>query len=637
MRRPLPLLIVVAVGVALGTAAPASALRTPVDQVPGTICDVTDAKILYLDRNLQLQIKDRGTGDLTPIPYVMDQYNNCGYVSPHGAVFDVSQYPDYGIRDLWEFRDGSLIPLGGLHSSYKVRGRWLIWSDPARALLRRDLDTGTTVTVASGVNTDNDVDKNGNVVYSSGSPEFDIYRFDGTTNTQLTSDSPRWNNQPLTDGVNVVYANITPCCGDEHGAVGLYTSGAAGVLDSERAQWTEPHYDYEAAGGWVAYTRIGTAGERQVWLRSPAGVGSRASPTGFNAQIEALSPQGEVIYTSWRTVYPNVGHYLSGPGGQARYLGDSGGPYQPSRFYWDGPTLYEISRGTIFRIDPNPGPYARPKGATPFRASLVPAYEQCTSSNSTHGAPLSFPSCRPAAPVSQYLTIGTPDSNGLAARSEGSLTVRAQPGDTATFADEADALIEFSYMGVLKKDLTDYTGELEPTIVIRRTDRENSLLRSGSVDHVDGSKWPLEFTTTADHGLRDGEKVDVQTGNCAAGRSYTVTVTGPRTFTLPECGSGYSETGGTWQQAGSPGPEAATGINFPLSFSVPCVATPGPTPGSDCTASTSADAIVPGTVKETNRSIWQFASARVFDGGADGDGDTTADNTLFATEGVFVP
>ena len=44
-----------------------------------------------------------------------------------------------------------------------------------------------------------------------------------------------------------------------------------------------------------------------------------------------------------------------------------------------------------------------------------------------------------------------------------------------------------------------------------------------------------------------------------------------------------------------------------------------------------------GMVREGDRAIWQVASARVYDGGADGDGDTTPDNTLFATEGVFVP
>ena len=39
--------------------------------------------------------------------------------------------------------------------------------------------------------------------------------------------------------------------------------------------------------------------------------------------------------------------------------------------------------------------YPRPKGATPLRVSLVPAYQECTSPDKTHGAPLAFPSCSP--------------------------------------------------------------------------------------------------------------------------------------------------------------------------------------------------------------------------------------------------
>ena len=58
--------------------------------------------------------------------------------------------------------------------------------------------------------------------------------------------------------------------------------------------------------------------------------------------------------------------------------------------------------------------YPRPGGATPLRVPLVPAYQSCSAPNSTHGAPLSFPSCNPPDLESQVLTVGTPDSNGKA-------------------------------------------------------------------------------------------------------------------------------------------------------------------------------------------------------------------------------
>jgi hypothetical protein len=37
------------------------------------------------------------------------------------------------------------------------------------------------------------------------------------------------------------------------------------------------------------------------------------------------------------------------------------------------------------------------------------------------------------------------------------------------------------------------------------------------------------------------------------------------------------------------------------------------------------------------RAIWEIVEVEVFDGGADGDAETTNDNTLFAVPGAFVP
>jgi Tol biopolymer transport system component len=85
------------------------------------------------------------------------------------------------------------------------------------------------------------------------------------------------------------------------------------------------------------------------------------------------------------------------------------------------------------------------------------------------------------------------------------------------------------------------------------------------------------------------------------------------------------------------GPGAATTTEFPLSFTAPCVATDDASIGSTCSVVTTADALVPDTIKEGRRAIWQAGTVRVYDGGPDGLASTTGDNTLFATQGVFVP
>ena len=71
-------------------------------------------------------------------------------------------------------------------------------------------------------------------------------------------------------------------------------------------------------------------------------------------------------------------------------------------------------------------------------------------------------------------------------------------------------------------------------------------------------------------------------------------------------------------------------------FMVPCVPNAGETVGATCSATTSADALRPGTVIEGKRAIWALNSVQVMDGGPDGD-PFTDDNEVFATQGLFVP
>jgi Beta-propeller repeat len=80
-----------------------------------------------------------------------------------------------------------------------------------------------------------------------------------------------------------------------------------------------------------------------------------------------------------------------------------------------------------------------------------------------------------------------------------------------------------------------------------------------------------------------------------------------------------------------------TTIDFPFGFTAGCAADPDPQIGSLCDVTTTVDAVTPGAVKESQRAIWALDKVRVFDGGPDGDADTAAGNTLFLTQGVFVP
>jgi uncharacterized tannase-like protein DUF6351 len=80
----------------------------------------------------------------------------------------------------------------------------------------------------------------------------------------------------------------------------------------------------------------------------------------------------------------------------------------------------------------------------------------------------------------------------------------------------------------------------------------------------------------------------------------------------------------------------ATAQDAPLAFSIPCAATSG-AEGASCSLTTTADALLADLAREGQRAIWELGQVQVYDGGADGDADTPADNTLFAVQGAFAP
>ena len=117
-------------------------------------------------------------------------------------------------------------------------------------------------------------------------------------------------------------------------------------------------------------------------------------------------------------------------------------------------------------------PHVRPKGATPVRVPLVPAYVQCTAPNRTHGPPLAFPSCNPPVPGSSRLTIGVGDGSSAFARGSGFVRMEVLVGAPGP-PDDSDVNIRFNLTNVMRaSDLSDYTGGLRTEVTVRRTDRE---------------------------------------------------------------------------------------------------------------------------------------------------------------------
>jgi hypothetical protein len=192
-----------------------------------------------------------------------------------------------------------------------------------------------------------------------------------------------------------------------------------------------------------------------------------------------------------------------------------------------------------------------------------------------HGAPLYYPSCSPPL-YGGNLTMGTPDANGAGARFTGSVIFKTIAGNPSTPANEAD---------------------------VRVTATLTDVRCVSALDPEFGNPTPC----TADLG------------------DYTGELQGYPSVEITDMQNGQNQNkSGTMQP-----------LLFP--FPIACAATSDTSIGATCNASTTFDAILPGSVLEGKRAIWAFRKMDVRDGGTDGVASTTDDNLPFVTQGIFVP
>jgi hypothetical protein len=212
--------------------------------------------------------------------------------------------------------------------------------------------------------------------------------------------------------------------------------------------------------------------------------------------------------------------------------------------------------------------HVRPKGATPFFASMVPAFKQCTVGNRTHGAPLAFPSCNPPVQASNFLTVGTPDANGAPAN-----------------------------------------GVANVLLKVKTTSPEDVIIQSTGSDV---------------RCLPGGGATVCANGNAADGPDYTGQVQGNATIRISDHYNGPGLN------------EAATVVDIPFPVNGTCASTVATNVGSTCGVNTTANAVVPGSVKDTQRGIVEISQLQISDGGPSGTaGDPGA--TLYAVQGIFIP
>jgi hypothetical protein len=372
----------------------------------------------------------------------------------------------------------------------------------------------------------------------------------GSNRENNTVYGPRWNGwMQMLEFVKNYPGGVAMTMGEVALAKGYDnapTVANAGQADADHDGIGDPIDDAALAAADVTLTR-NVAGTLSATLENGAGDPIADQDVTFSFDADGDSTEEEYSATTDSNGLAAVSVTASRPAGATTYGVSWNGGH--------GVTASDTAAVTV--IEPG---YARPKGATPFRASLVTAYDQCTSPDRQHGPPLDSPSCAAPVPASGNLTVGTPDSNGALAQFAGSVRFDVVVGNPSTAEDEADVALVVSATDVRNTgDLSDYTGELQMMTSVRTTDRLN----------------------------------------------------------------------------GAAADEHGTVEDTPLTAPVQCTATAA-TGGSTCALNTTLDALVPGSVTEGGRAVQQLGRVELWDGGPDADVDT-ADNELFAAQGVFVP
>ncbi len=176
--------------------------------------------------------------------------------------------------------------------------------------------------------------------------------------------------------------------------------------------------------------------------------------------------------------------------------------------------------------------------------------------------------------LSTAVTVGTPDANGAAANSEGYVKLEVLVGVPGP-PDDSDVLIT--------SNATDIRCQA-------------GTLSCGSANAVDGA-------------------------------DYTGGLQGNATIRISDHFNAVAAGGGT---------DPATVVDIPYPIAAACVATASTAIGGTCTANTSANAAVPGAVKDGKRANVEVGQIVVSDGGPDGIVGTTP-NTVFSKQGIFIP
>lgn len=272
----------------------------PVYDANSQIIDFNYNKVLAAPEELDYpELGSILTGQKAFIPYRF-LVEPISYLTPFGAVFGGRNVSNTGAISplFYDWNNNVLDSFGTLNSAASIRtaGNYAIWSN-GKDLFRRNLAAKTNVLISGNAgNWKNDVGPNGLVSFWDYTYNISSY-LNGITTTLTTNAGNKWNTWNRTDGNYIVYQKHDPCCNGQQYALYMHDGTSETLLGNLGYTSPVPGTYWDVKNKFIAYTKLGTSGQTQVWVRDSTGVQSQLTFFGTSSLLDLLTERGDVIYT----------------------------------------------------------------------------------------------------------------------------------------------------------------------------------------------------------------------------------------------------------------------------------------------------------------------------------------------------
>lgn len=263
-----------------------------VKSVSGFILDFNGTDILKMTPEKTLRIQNLATDNIIEVDKKSDILPNGSYLTPTGAIFAT----DHGrnniqgtIRFVYEWRNSQLTTYAS-QTSFDISGDY---SFDTRSIRRFSTGEKVDFPIDQPSIQDYSLGNNGVLVFIESGK---IKKFESGVVTTLVDETN--NISGITHDSDSRFLYIFTDQSNGFNNTIYRDQGGEVVLSEFESIKPRKFQNYQINNGWVAFTRLGTLGQKHIWSRDPSGVVLQRTIFGADSVIEKLAANGDIMLVS---------------------------------------------------------------------------------------------------------------------------------------------------------------------------------------------------------------------------------------------------------------------------------------------------------------------------------------------------